>query len=136
MYNLNHIIKKLTGAGKALLLGTLLLATSTVWAQNAQTLKGRIVDAEGNPIAGAVVNVAEESRIVLSDENGYFSLKNVKASDEICISSIGFKSAQVPADFNEGFKIELESDIDEYLHTTPVAFGRKAKNLSPNQPLW
>lgn len=129
MYNLNHIIKKLTGAGKALLLGTLLLATSTVWAQNAQTLKGRIVDAEGNPIAGAVVNVAEESRIVLSDENGYFSLKNVKASDEICISSIGFKSAQVPADFNEGFKIELESDIDEYLHTTPVAFGRKAKKL-------
>ena len=113
MYNLNHIIKKITGAGKALLLVTLLFATGTVWAQNTQTLKGRIVDTEGNPIAGAVVNVAEESRIVLSDENGYFSLKNVKASDEICISSIGYKNVQVSVDFNEGFKIELESDLDE-----------------------
>ena len=129
MYNLNHIIKKITGAGKALLLVTLLLATGAVWAQNTQTLKGRIVDTEGNPIAGAVVNVAEESRIVLSDENGYFSLKNVRASDEICISSVGYKNAQVAVDFNEGFKIELESDLDEYLHTTPIAFGRKAKKL-------
>ena len=82
MYNLNHIIRKLTGAGKALLLGILLFATGTVWAQTTQTLKGRIVDTEGNPVAGAVINVAEESRIVLSDENGYFSLKNVKASDK------------------------------------------------------
>ena len=87
------------------------------------------MDTEGNPIAGAVVNVAEESRIVLSDENGYFSLKNVRASDEICISSVGYKNAQVAVDFNEGFKIELESDLDEYLHTTPIAFGRKAKKL-------
>ena len=107
MYNLNHIIKKITGAGKALLLVTLLLATGAVWAQNTQTLKGRIVDTEGNPIAGAVVNVAEESRIVLSDENGYFSLKNVRVSDEICISSVGYKNAQAAVDFNAGFKIEL-----------------------------
>lgn len=53
MYNLNHIIRKLTGAGKALLLGILLFATGTVWAQTTQTLKGRIVDTEGNPVAGA-----------------------------------------------------------------------------------
>lgn len=129
MYNLNHIIRKLTGAGKALLLGILLFATGTVWAQTTQTLKGRIVDTEGNPVAGAVINVAEESRIVLSDENGYFSLKNVKTSDEICISSVGYKNTQVAVDFNEGFKVELESDLDEYLHTTPIAFGRKAKKL-------
>lgn len=129
MYNLNHIIKNLTGAGKALLLGILLIATGTVWAQTTQTLKGRIVDTEGNPVAGAVINVAEESRIVLSDENGYFSLKNVKASDEICISSVGYKNAQVAVDFNGNFKVELQSDLDEYLHTTPIAFGRKAKKL-------
>ena len=87
MYNLNHIIKKITGAGKALLLVTLLLATGAVWAQNTQTLKGRIVDTEGNPIAGAVVNVAEESRIVLSDENGYFSLKNANRGRYTCRDS-------------------------------------------------
>ena len=44
MYKLNHIIKKMTGAGKALLLVSLLFATGAVWALNTQTLKGRIVD--------------------------------------------------------------------------------------------
>ncbi|WP_297328129.1 TonB-dependent receptor [uncultured Bacteroides sp.] len=129
MYKLNHIINKLAVASKAFLLLTLLFAVGTAWAQNTQILKGRIVDATGNPIAGAVINIAEESRIVLSDENGYFSLKNVKASDEICISSVGYKKTQIPVDFNEGFNIELESDLDEYLHTTPIAFGHKTKKL-------
>ena len=52
------------------------------WAQDAKVLKGRIVNAEGEPIAGAVVNVAEASRIALSDKDGFFTLKNVKPADE------------------------------------------------------
>lgn len=46
-----------------------------VWAQDGKVLKGRIVNAEGEPIAGAVVNVEESSRIALSDKDGYFTLK-------------------------------------------------------------
>lgn len=129
MYRINNIISKLTGASKFLLLVVLLFATATAWAQSSKTLKGRIVDNEGNPIAGAVVNIAEQSRIELSDKDGYFILKNVSPSDEICISSVGYHNAQVPVDFNDGFKVVMQEDFDEYLHTTPVAFGRKAKKL-------
>lgn len=129
MYRINNIISKLTGASKFLLLVVLLFATATAWAQSGKTLKGRIVDNEGNPIAGAVVNIAEQSRIELSDKDGYFNLKNVSPSDEICISSVGYHNAQVPVDFNDGFKVVMQEDFDEYLHTTPVAFGRKAKKL-------
>lgn len=129
MYNMNHIIKQMTGVGKILLLGALLMMTATVWAQSEQTLKGRVTDSEGNPIAGAIVNIAEQSRIVLTDDEGYFTLKGVRLTDEICISSVGYKNAQVPVEFSDNFSIELESDLDEYLHTTPVPFGRKAKKL-------
>lgn len=129
MYNMNHIIRKLAGAGKALLLGTLLLVTATVWAQSEQSLKGRVIDSEGNPIVGAVVNIAEQSRIVLTDKDGIFTLSGVKLTDEICISSVGYKNAQVPVEFSNDFKVELVADLDEYLHTTPVPFGRKAKKL-------
>ena len=59
------------------------------WAQDAKVLKGRIVNAEGEPIAGAVVNVAEASRIALSDKDGFFTLKNVKPADELYVSSVG-----------------------------------------------
>ena len=60
------------------------------WAQDAKVLKGRIVNAEGEPIAGAVVNVAEASRIALSDKDGFFTLKNVKPADELYVSSVGY----------------------------------------------
>lgn len=126
---MNHIIRKLAGAGKALLLGALLLVTATVWAQSEQSLKGRVIDSEGNPIAGAVVNIAEQSRIVLTDKDGIFTLSGVKLTDEICISSVGYKNAQVPVEFSNDFKVELVADLDEYLHTTPIPFGRKAKKL-------
>ena len=114
---------------KSLLLGAFLLMGGSAMAQNAQVLKGRIVDAEGNPIAGAVVNVAEQSRIALSDENGYFTLKNVKPADELNVSSVGYFNATATADFNEGFQIVMEADLDEYAHTMPVPFGRKEKKL-------
>lgn len=116
-------------AVKSLLLGAFLLMGGSAMAQNAQVLKGRIVDAEGNPIAGAVVNVAEQSRIALSDENGYFTLKNVKPADELNVSSVGYFNATATADFNEGFQIVMEADLDEYAHTMPVPFGRKEKKL-------
>lgn len=123
---MNHTINEIARAGKSLLMGALLLTASNIWAQSTQTLKGRIVDAEGNPVAGAVINIAEESRIVLSDKDGYFTLKNVGASDEICISSVGYKNVQVPVEFSDDFKVEMEEDIDEYEHTMPVPFGRKS----------
>lgn len=63
------------------------------WAQDAKVLKGRIVNAEGEPIAGAVVNVAEASRIALSDKDGFFTLKNVKPADELYVSSVGYLPA-------------------------------------------
>ena len=51
------------------MLSALLCASSSVLAQE-QVLKGRIVNSQGDPIPGAVVNVAEESRIALTDKDG------------------------------------------------------------------
>lgn len=124
-----NIISKLPKKGKYLLVGVLMLACSNIWAQEAGVLKGRILDAEGKPIAGAVVNVAEQSRIVLSDENGFFFLKNVKADDELCVSCIGYKNATGIAEFDSDFTITMEPDLDEYLHTMPVPFGRKPRKF-------
>lgn len=125
----NNIINYLAGKGKLLLASAFLCLSTMIWAQSTQMLKGRIVDAEGNPIPGAVVNVAEQSRIALSDENGYFSLKNVKPNDELCISSVGYLNTTASAKFEDGFHIIMEADLDEYVHTMPVPFGRKAKRL-------
>lgn len=127
--SMNNIKNKLAGISKFLLMGVLIFVTCNIWAQEEQELRGRIVDSEGKPIAGAVVNVAEQSRIALSDEDGYFSLKNVKLDDELCVSSVGYKNATGTAEFSGAFQIVMEPDLDEYLHTMPVLFGRKPKKF-------
>jgi len=114
-----------------LTLGALLFVPSiTTQAQNEQTLKGRIVDSEGQPVIGAVVNIAEQSGIALTDEEGYFTLKHVAKTDEVCASCIGYKNTQVKVKFDGDFKIVLESDINEYDKAVPVPFGNKRKMIT------
>ena len=112
------------------MLGTLLCASCYAFAQKEQTLKGRIVNSQGEPVIGAVVNVAEESRIALSDENGYFNLKKVNKADEICVSSVGYKNIQEKiTSFDGTFTIKMESDVDESEHLVPVPFGELKQKL-------
>ncbi|MBP9507731.1 MAG: hypothetical protein KBE85_07385, partial [Bacteroides sp.] len=48
---------------KFLLVVTLMLVSNAAWAQELQTLRGRVLNVDGDPIAGAAVNVAEASKI-------------------------------------------------------------------------
>ena len=118
-----------TGFKRILLTVATVFMLGNGWAQDAKVLKGRIVNAEGEPIAGAVVNVAEASRIALSDKDGFFTLKNVKPADELYVSSVGYLPATAIADFDENFKIVMDADLDEYAHTTPLPFNRKPKKF-------
>lgn len=126
---MNNISKQVRRTAKLLLVPVLVMSAGTTWAQIERTLKGRIVDENGKPIAGAVVNVAESSRIALSDKDGIFQLKGVKVADELCVSSTGYVSTTSIAEFDEAFQITMDSDLDEYVHTMPVPFGRKAKKF-------
>lgn len=126
----NTKINKLAGAKRCLLTGTLLLLAGVATAQTEKELKGRVVDPEGKPIPGAIVNIAEESRLVLSDDNGFFILKGVKNTDELCVSSVGYFNTTVAAEFSDNFEIVMEPDTDLYAHTTPVPFGRKEKRFT------
>ncbi len=125
----NNINQNIRGLKRVMLLSFIILFSCMVRAQDGRILKGRIVDPEGKPIPGAVVNVSEASRIALSDKDGYFSLKNVKRADELCVSSVGYMPATAIADFEEGFKIVMEPDLDEYMHVANVPFGTKPKKL-------
>ncbi len=78
MNNIQNIYNRGIFIKQSLMLSALLCASSSVLAQE-QVLKGRIVNSQGEPIPGAVVNVAEESRIALTDKEGYFTLKKGKS---------------------------------------------------------
>ena len=75
MKSLNRYTQR---SAKRLFLAALLTgACATGWAADGKTVHGRVVDSDGQPIAGAYVNVSEEFKKVLTDEGGFFTIKNI-----------------------------------------------------------
>ncbi len=113
-------------------LATLLMATAfaaSASAAKGQPLKGRVVDADGNPICGAVVNLGEGLRMTLSDEQGYFELNKVEPGDEIFVDYLGYNQARQKPVFDGSMQIVL-TEKEPYSDLVPVAFGRKQQKLS------
>lgn len=110
---------------KPFLFSVMLIFANMAWAQETDVLNGRVLDTENKPIAGAEINVAESSRIVLTDTEGRFLLKGIKPGDEIFARAIGYRSSIKVVETFAGFEIILEDDKDEYIHTTPLPFTRK-----------
>ncbi len=126
---MKNIFDNIQISGRSLTLALALLLATTAYAQKDKTITGRVVDSKGQPVAGAIVNIAEESRISLTDVDGLFELKKVSKDDEICASCLGYKNAQVKVKFDGSMEIVLEDDADEFMHTMPTPFTRKAKKL-------
>ncbi len=111
---------------KSLLVAALIGTAFTVSAADGRVLKGRVLDPDGNPIPGAVVNLAENSKIIFTDAEGNFALKDVVIDDEINASCIGYKSSiDKVEDLNAPMYIILYPDDDLYEHLRNVAFGKK-----------
>ena len=121
-----------TGFKRILLTVATVFMLGNGWAQDAKVLKGRIVNAEGEPIAGAVVNVAEASRIALSDKDGFFTLKNVKPADELYVSSVGYLPTTAIADFEDNsasFQPQTQEVCDRvHLHRHRRRTGKTSGN--------
>lgn len=95
-------------------------------AQKTNVLKGRVVNAAGEPVIGAVVNVAEDNRIVLTDENGYFTLKGFRADDDVCAAALGYENAVVKVDPNSPeLVITLSYALQPMDKEMPIAFSFK-----------
>lgn len=100
----------------------------TAMADKGQTLRGRVVDTDGQPIVGAVVNLGEGLRMALSDAQGYFELNKVEASDEIYVDYLGYEQSRQKPVFDGSMEIVL-TPHEPYTETAPVAFGRKQKKF-------
>lgn len=116
----------MSGQGKYLLTALVAAGCVSTALADGRELKGRVTDPEGNPIPGAIVNVAEQSRIVLTDKDGYFTLKDVAYDDEVNAKCVGYITQIVPVEnLNEPLSIVLDPDTDLYAHMRPVGFTSK-----------
>lgn len=64
--------------------------STAAWAQN-QTVKGTVVDHDGEPVIGAVVRGADGKVVAVTDANGTFTVSLPQGKGELTVKALGLK---------------------------------------------
>lgn len=90
------------------------------------TVKGRVKDSEGNPIAGATILEKETKNGTCSDRDGYFTLR-VSGKLPLLVSFIGYKSKEVKISRNSISDLQVVLNDEEaiLLGEVPVIISRE-----------
>ncbi len=90
-----------------------------------KTVRGRILEANGEPVAGASVRVKGTNKGTVTDANGNFKL-NVNDGERLTISSSGMKATEQAAD--DGMVVKLAANTKGLNEVVVTALGiRRAK---------
>lgn len=91
---------------------------------NAQQIPiaGKITDSNGNPIAGVTVNVKGTTISVTTNANGLFSI-NANQNAVLIISSVGFKTQEVPIGGRKSLTVVMESSEEAIEEVVVTALG-------------
>ena len=91
-----------------------------------ETVKGRIVDKDGDPLPGANVIIEGTLGGAISDANGYFTIE-AKVGDKLVFSFIGMEKEEVKYTGQKNLVVTLQDKLDELDEVTVVAFGKQKK---------
>lgn len=72
-------------------------------------IRGRVLNEQGEPLAGASVQVKATAKTTLTDSNGYFSI-TAGNNDVLVISFIGMKTLEVNVESRTVINVSLEAD--------------------------
>ena len=124
------LVAMLTGGVGSFVPTSVHAATSNVQQKN--VLKGRVIDATGEPAVGAYVIVVGTGTGTTTEVNGSFTLKNVKPGASIKVSLIGYKSQTVKWDGSSELNFTLEEETSNLNEVVVTAMGitRKASSLT------
>lgn len=93
-----------------------------------KTLKGKVVDALGEPIIGANVIIKGTTNGLITNVDGDFTLVNVSAGDVVQISYIGYLTQDVKISGNlTELKVTLKEDSQALDEIVVVGYGSEKK---------
>lgn len=106
-----------------------IISGSPKYLQN--SIRGRVLDEDKNPLAGASVLHTSSKIRVSTDKDGYFTIANIKIEGKIVISYIGYEPVEIAATANIGSIVlkTVSSGLQEV--EVNVGYGqRKAIDLT------
>lgn len=109
---------------KKILLTISCAMTCSLQELNAQQIPiaGKITDSNGNPIAGVTVNVKGTTISATTNANGLFSI-NANQNAVLIISSVGFKTQEVPIGGRKSLAVVMESSEEAIEEVVVTALG-------------
>lgn len=112
---------------KLCLLSCLLLSTMAVDAQN-RTVKGSVVDKNGETIIGASVRIKGAKQGTITDMNGAFSLPNVPENATLEISYVGYEPQSVTVSGKNTLSVILQDNTKSLDELVVVGYGVQKKS--------
>ena len=94
-----------------------------------RTIKGQVVDIEGEPIIGAAVLIKGTTKGTTTDFEGNFSLGNVTDGTILEISSIGYQTQNVTVGSQAILNIVLTEDSELIDEVVVVGYGTMRRSL-------
>ena len=92
--------------------------------QQAKTVKGTVVDENGEPLIGVTVKVVGTNNGAVTDINGDFSL-NAPQGKKLQFSYTGYKTQTLDA--GNGMKVQMESDVLGLDDVVVIGYGTQKK---------
>ncbi len=99
----------------------------TAIVQQGSTVKGKVVDANGEAIIGASIMVKGTTTGVITDLDGNFTLSNVSSKSVLVVSYVGYKTQQVNVAGKQFVNITLVEDSELLDEVVVVGYGTMKK---------
>ena len=95
--------------------------------QAARTLRGKIIDKEGEPLPGATVQIKGSTKGVIADIDGAFEFADCPEECILLVSFLGMQTRELRYKGEPYLTIVLEPKNDELDEVTVVAFAKQKK---------
>ena len=120
----------MSGKLKTLRIALLVLFTVMVGSLSAQTVKGNVKDANGEPIIGATVSEKGTKNLAVTDIDGNFTIK-MTGKNPIVVSYIGMKAKTVAVAGKSSVDVVLEEEATTLNDVVVIGYGTvKKKDLT------
>lgn len=129
--------KRLSTLGLALMLmsgGTLWLsspatATNAVVAQSVEKITGTVVDANGEPIIGATVQLKGTGKGAITDLDGNFTIDALGSEGMLVVSFVGYVTREISLSGSSALRIVLVEDNKLLDEVVVIGYGVQKKSV-------
>jgi hypothetical protein len=93
-----------------------------------RSIKGKVTDDHGKPLAGASINIKNTTTSTLSDSSGNFEIAVTgKAKEELVVSFVGYLSVDLAIGKGTYFDVQLKNNAQTLNDVIVVGYGTQKK---------